>query len=127
MRLALWKTWMPLCFATNHGYYGRYGTDYIKFLENIENTQPGAVEKIREKGLFVRRSDIGIGQAVDLAGEQTYMRSAKTAGKVFCLYVYIHHSNIEGQKIKDIQHSVSFDTVKRTGVFLVSDLNPLFF
>ena len=29
MQLGLWKTWMPLCFATNHVHYGRYGTYYI--------------------------------------------------------------------------------------------------
>ena len=54
--------------------YGRCGTYYINFLENIENAHPGAVEEIRDKGLSVRRN------AVRIAGEQTYMRSAKTAG-----------------------------------------------
>ena len=53
MPLALWKTWMPLCFATNHAHYGRYGTYYINFLKNIENTHPGAVEEIRKKGYLL--------------------------------------------------------------------------
>ena len=30
----------------------------------------------------MRRSNMGIGEAIDLAGEQTYMRSAKTAGGI---------------------------------------------
>ena len=91
---------MPLFFATNHIHYGRYGT-YINFLENIENTQPGAIEEIRENSLSAWSNNIGIGQAVDLAGEQTYIRSAKTEGKVLRLYVYIHHLNIKCQKSRD--------------------------
>ena len=35
-----------------------------------------------EKGISVRRNDIGIGQSIDGAGEQTFMRSAKTAGGI---------------------------------------------
>ena len=71
IRLSVWKEWMTLCFATNHVHYARYGTYYVNFLENIESTHPGAKEEIEEKGLSVRRNDIGIGQAIDLAGEQT--------------------------------------------------------
>ena len=98
----LWKTWMPLCLATNHVHYGRYGTYYINFLKNIKNTQSGAIKEKWEKGLCVRCNDIGTEQAFDLAGKQTYMKSAKTLGKIFSLYVYIHHSNIKDQKIRDI-------------------------
>ena len=70
--------------------------------EYWKHTSRCRAEEIRDKGLSARLNDVGIGQAVDLAGERTYMRSSKTAGKVFCLYVYIHHSNIKGQKIRDI-------------------------
>jgi hypothetical protein len=37
-------------------------------------------------GLSIRQNTIGIEQAVDLAGGQTYMRNAKTAGRV-CKYL----------------------------------------
>ena len=50
-------------------------------MENLDQTHPGAKE-LMKIGISVRRNDNGIGQAVDLAGEQTYMRSAKTAGGI---------------------------------------------
>ena len=61
-------------------HYSRYGTYYSKSLECLESTHPGAKEEIENLGLSVQRNTLGIGQAVDLAGEQTYMRNAKTAG-----------------------------------------------
>ena len=51
-------------------------------MENLDQTHPGAKEELMKIGISVRRNDNGIGQAVDLAGEQTYMRSAKTAGGI---------------------------------------------
>ena len=48
----------------------------------MKDTHPGAKEEIEEKRLFVRRNTLGIGQAVDMAGEQSYMKSAKTAGGI---------------------------------------------
>ena len=46
----------------------------------MEDTHSGAKEEIEEKGLSVRCNSLGIGQAVDMAGEQSYMKSAKTVG-----------------------------------------------
>ena len=86
LRLMMWKKFLPLCFATNRVHYARYGTYYLKSLEYLESTHPGAREEIENVGLSIRRNTIGIGQAVDLAGEQTYMRNAKTAGRV-CKYL----------------------------------------
>ena len=80
LRLLVWKESLPLCFATNRVHYSRYGTYYLKSLECLESTHPGAKEEIENLGLSVRRNTLGIGQAVNLAGEQTYMRNAKTAG-----------------------------------------------
>ena len=42
----------------------------------------GPEKKIEEKGLSVRRNTLGIGQAVHVAGEQSCMKSAKTAGGI---------------------------------------------
>ena len=69
-------------FATNKIHFARYGTFYVKFLEYLEDTHPGAKEEIEEKGLSVRRNTLGIGQAVDMAGKQSHMKSAKTAGGI---------------------------------------------
>ena len=82
LRLLIWKESLPMWFATNKIHYARYGTFYVNFLEYLEDTHPGAKEKIEEKGLSVRRNTLGIGQAVDMAGEQSYMKSAKTAGGI---------------------------------------------
>ena len=82
LRLLIWKESLPMWFATNKIHYARYGTFYVKFLEYLEDTHPGTKEEIEEKGLSVRRNTLGIGQAVDMAGEQSYIKSAKTAGGI---------------------------------------------
>ena len=53
----------------------------MQSLDNVESTHPGAKSEIEENGLSVRRNTLGIGQAIDMAGEQNYMKSAKTAGQ----------------------------------------------
>ena len=80
LRMLMWKESLPLCFATNRLHYARYGTYYLKSLESLELSRPGVKEELCRQGLSVRRNKLGIGQAVDLAGEQTYMKNAKTAG-----------------------------------------------
>ena len=82
LRLLIWKESLPMWFETNKIHYARYGTFYVKFLEYLEDAHPGAKEETEEKGLSVRRNTLGIGQAVDMAGEQSYMKSAKTAGRI---------------------------------------------
>ena len=82
LRLLIWKESLPMWFATNKIHYAHHGTFYVKFLEYLEDTHPGAKEEIEEKGLSLRRNTLGIGQAVDMAGEQSYMKSAKTAGGI---------------------------------------------
>ena len=48
-------------------------------MKNLETFYPGATEEIKDF-CSVKRSNIAIRQAIDLAGEQTYMKSAETAG-----------------------------------------------
>ena len=55
---------------------------YGHVLENIDTKYPGAREEMMSLGISVRRNEYGIGQAIDLAGEQTYMRNATTAGGI---------------------------------------------
>ena len=73
---------LPFFFFFDKTHYSRYGTYYLKSLENIEKTHPGAKAELMKIGIAIRRNTIGIGQAVDLAGEQSYMRDAKTAGGI---------------------------------------------
>ncbi len=82
LRLLTWRKSLAMCFATNRIHYSRYGTFYVLSLEHLDSTHPGAKAEIEESGLSVRRNTLGIGQAVDLAGEQSYMKSAKTAGGI---------------------------------------------
>ena len=78
-----WQYFLPLCFATKKIHYTRYGTFYIQQLKNLDSTHPGAFKEISEM-VSVRRKT-GIGQAIDLAGKQTYMRNAKRAGLLLSL------------------------------------------
>ena len=82
LRLLMWRQSLPMCFATNQVHYSRYGTFYVQSLEYLESTHPGAKAEIKENGISVRRNTLGIGQAVDMAGEQSYMKSAKTVGGI---------------------------------------------
>ena len=57
-------------------------------MERLEETHPGARNEIEKYDLSVCRNDCGIRQTVDLAGEQTFMKSAKTAGSYYFLYIF---------------------------------------
>ena len=72
LHLLIWKKSLPMWFVTF----------YVKFLEYLEDTHPGAEEEIEEKGYSVKRNTLVIGQAVDMAGEQSYTKSAKTVGGI---------------------------------------------
>ena len=81
-RLSAWKSMLPIFFFFDKTHYFRYSTYYVHELENLEMKYPGAKEELAAIGISIRRNDFGIGQAIDLAGEQTFMRSAKTAGGI---------------------------------------------
>ena len=82
LRLNCWKRLVSLCFPTNKRNYARYGSYYVLMLENLSVTHPGAIEELADKGISVRRNTFGIGQSIDGAGEQTFMKSAKTSGGI---------------------------------------------
>ena len=48
-------------------------------MKNLETSDPGVTEEI-EDFCSVKRNSAGIRQAIDLTGEQAYIKSAKTAG-----------------------------------------------
>ena len=82
LRMKCWRDLVILCFPTNKRNYARYGSYYVEQMQNLPTTHPGAVEELLEKGISVSRNDIGIGQSIDGAGEQTFRRSAKTRGGI---------------------------------------------
>ena len=67
--------------TTNRVHYSRSGSYYVKSLECLNDTHPGAKIEMETVGLSVRRNNLSIGQAIDLAGEQSYMKNAIMAGK----------------------------------------------
>lgn len=79
MRVESYRSIVGLCFATNLVNYARYGGYYVNFLDNLPTTHPGAAKELMKNGISV---SIGIGQFIDGAGEQTFMRSSKTSGGI---------------------------------------------
>ncbi len=74
-------------FMLNKIHYARYGS-------YLDENYPGAQEEIERKGLSVRRNNLGIGQETDLAGEQTFMKHAKTAGMYFITICQRKHTKL---------------------------------
>ena len=77
LKLQSWEKYLPLCFTTNKVHYARYGTNHIQQLKQLENFHPGTFRDT-ESFISVRRNNYGIGQAVDLAAEQTYIQNASS-------------------------------------------------
>ena len=82
LRLYCWKEIVSLCFATNKQNYAWYGTYYCVQLDNLDRMHPGAKEKLQNKGLSICQNNINVRQSIDGAGEQTFMKSSKTAGGI---------------------------------------------
>ena len=70
------------CFSMNKQNYARYGTYYVLQLLNIDKTHTGAKEELKSRGISVCRNSNNIGQNIDGAGEQTFMKNAKTIGGI---------------------------------------------
>jgi hypothetical protein len=87
LRLLIWRQSLALCFATSRVHYSRYGSYYVKSLECLDDTHPGAKVEMESIGLSVRCNNLGIGQAIDLAGEQSYMKNTKTPGTIVNNYL----------------------------------------
>ena len=57
-------------------------------MKKLEETHLGARKKIEEYGLSVCRNDLSMRQAMDLAGDSKFMKSAKTAGSYYFLCIF---------------------------------------
>ena len=82
LRATLWENAIAYCFSMNKQNYARYGTYYVLQLLNIDKTHPGAKEELKSRGVSVCRNSYNIGQSIDGAGEQTFMKDAKTIGGI---------------------------------------------
>ena len=82
LRLVTWEDLLKLSFKMNKQNYSRYGSYYTMMLRSIDTLHPGAREELQNRGLSVCRNENGIRQSIDGAGEQTFMRSSKTAGGI---------------------------------------------
>ena len=67
-KLESWRLMMPWFFCFDRTHYSRYGSFYLKSMEFLEVTHPGAKQEMMNIGISVRRNEEGIGQAIDLAG-----------------------------------------------------------
>ena len=81
LRLLMWQFLLPFMLMMSKVHYSRYGAYYCFLMEHLDANYPGAREEMEMYGLSVKRNNLGMGQAVDLAGEQTLMKHAKTAGR----------------------------------------------
>ena len=54
LRLASWKYFLSFYLSLDKQNYARYGTFYIKVLENIEIHYPGLKDLIKEKGISIQ-------------------------------------------------------------------------
>ncbi len=83
MRLHCWKVYLPLYFALQKINYARYGSYYIKVMENIEKMYPGLKDLLKQNGMSVQAQEsFPVRVAVDQRGEQTINRDAKTPGGI---------------------------------------------
>ena len=73
LKIKCWEKLLPLCFTTNKIHYYRYGTFYVEQMKNLETSYSGAMEEI-EDFCLAKRNSVGIRQAIDLTGEQTYKK-----------------------------------------------------
>ena len=62
--------------------YARFRTFYVNILENIDAAHPGACEEIEKEGIAVRCNSYNIGQSIDAAGEQKFMKYSKIVGGI---------------------------------------------
>ena len=69
LKLMTLGKFLLLCYATNKVHYARYGTYYTQNLRQLEKSHPVSLDEIKSF-MSIRRNEIGIGQAIDLAGEQ---------------------------------------------------------
>ena len=83
LRRYAWEYMLPFYFSLNKTNYARYGSFYVKCMENTDSLYPGNRELIEDKGLSVQgQGNYALRTAIDQRGEQTINRDAKVAGGI---------------------------------------------
>ena len=83
MKLICWEFFLPFYFALNKTNYSRYGSYYLRLLQDTEEVYPGLKELLRYKGLSVQaQSRYMLRTAIDQRGDQAINRDAKTTGGI---------------------------------------------
>ena len=81
MRLCCWKFYLPLYFALQKTNNARYGSHYVKVMENVEKMYPGLKDLHEQHGMSVQAQEtFPVRIAIDQRGEQMVNRDAKTWG-----------------------------------------------
>ena len=57
MRIRSWKFYLPLYFALQKTNCARYGSYYVKVMENIEKMYPGLNDLLEKNGMSVQAQD----------------------------------------------------------------------
>ena len=83
LHLASLYSLCPILFAYDHTNYARYLPFYILAILNLNTTQPGAEDLLRNNDISVRRSSVPLSRnAVDITIEQTINRHAESQGGI---------------------------------------------
>lgn len=83
LRLAAIKKSIPLFFFYNMQNYARYGSFYVEVLSSLTENFPGLKEQLSNAGLSIQaQKRYPHRTPIDMRGEQTINREAKTAGGV---------------------------------------------
>lgn len=83
LNLACLEDMIPLYFACDHHNYARYLVVHLINLLNLQSTNPGAEELLRNNGFSVNRSQVPSSRNyVDITIEQTINRHAKCTGGI---------------------------------------------
>ena len=60
LELAVWEEMLPFCVVFNNVHYVHYGTYYVNQIKRLEETYPGARNKIEEYDLSACTNDFSI-------------------------------------------------------------------
>ena len=83
LRLASIESFIPFYFYYNMQNYARYASYYVQMLKSIDTNYPGLKDLLLSTGLSVQSQDrYPLRTAVDMRGEQTLNRDAKTSGGI---------------------------------------------
>lgn len=83
LRLASIEAFLPYYFYYNMHNYARYASYYVQVLKSIDLNQPGLKDLLLSSGLSVQSQDrYPLRTAIDMRGEQTLNRDAKTSGGI---------------------------------------------